>query len=183
MIKIVFHLLVLIFTVAPACAGASGVETLPKSIDVQHDLRDHIAMMQQRSATFRQQCERLDVDRVHVQLRTDGFLLDRPYRGRSVIQRTSTARIIAWVTITPFGDPTEWIAHELEHVIEQLEGVSVPHLALTGTQLAWKTTENMFETQRAQRMGRIVLREVKDAPRVLARAHRSSEGSGGLTSN
>jgi hypothetical protein len=178
MVTCVSCLFFLALAAQPACAVASSIHVFPKSLDAQPDLRDQVVMMQQRSATFRHQLERLDVGRLHVQLRTDAGLLDRPFRGRSVIQKTTTARIVAWVTVTPFGDPTEWIAHELEHVIEQLEGVSVPQLARAGTEFAWRTTDNMYETERALRMGRVVLREVKDATRVVERARRSLEGSG-----
>jgi hypothetical protein len=135
-------------------------------------------LMLQRSATFRQQCRRIDVPRLHVQIRPDVQLLDRPFRARSVIQRSESGRLTAWVAITPVGNPTQWLAHEIEHIIEQLDDVKIPYLALTRSGDAWRTGENMFETDRALRVGLLVLDEVHNANRAVAHAtvERSTRG-------
>ena len=121
--------------------------SMPSNIDAPDDLWHHMRLMLQRSATFRQQCRRLDVPRLHVRIRPDAQLLDRPFRARSVIQRSESGRLTAWVAITPVGNPTQWLAHELEHIIEQLDGVRIPQLALTSSRDAWRTGADMFETR------------------------------------
>lgn len=76
----------------------------------------------------------------------------------------SSGAIVAWVTIAAFGDPTEWLAHEFEHLIEQLDGVEVRDLAAR-RQGAWPSGDQMFETERAIRVGRQVAEEVRRAVR------------------
>jgi hypothetical protein len=133
-------------------------------------------MMLRGSATFRQQCLRLDAPRVRVQIRRDPMLLDKPYRAITIIHR-SADEIVASVVISGFGDPTEWLAHELEHVIEQIEGVNLARLTQAG-QGAWHSVEGSFETIRAIRAGHTVRHEVQARHRVVVRAARASESGG-----
>jgi len=169
MSKIVRLFTALLLAAPPAAASAETcTRSMPSSINAPDDLRHHMGWMLQRSATFRQQCRRIDVPRLHVQIRPDVQLLDRPFRARSIIQRSETGRLTAWVAITPLGNPTQWLAHELEHIIEQLDGVRIPQLALTSSRDAWRTGADMFETDRAMRIGRLVLHEVVDAGRAFA---------------
>ena len=179
MSKIVRLLLTLLLTATPVHAGSSDTCfcQLPGSIDAPDDLRRLMGTMLQRSATFRQQCQRLDVPGLHVQIRLDPQLVDRPYRARSIIRRSDSGNFTAWVAITPFGNPAQWLAHEIEHIIEQLDGVRVPRLAVAGARDAWQTGENMFETERALRIGRRVLHELHDANRTPAHARGAIETS------
>jgi hypothetical protein len=167
------HLLCALLVTVPlvhAATDDNDHHDLPASIDVQDDLRHQMILMLQRSPTFRQQCQRLDVPELHIQIRTDAQLIDRPFRARSTIHRSESGELTVSVAITAFGDPTEWLAHELEHIIEQLDGVRVPQLALAGNGDAWPTGDGMFETARAMRVGRLVRREVHHGDRTLARA-------------
>jgi hypothetical protein len=168
-----FVLLPLVFFLAATAAAAPGETAafcnLPASIVTSGPIRRQIAVMMQRSATFRQQCQRLDVARLSVQIQTDATITDRPFRARTRITRSSTGTI-AWVRLAAFGDPTEWLAHEFEHIIEQLDGVDLPQLAALSRRDAWCTGENMFETARAQQIGRLVVQEVRAGGRALARA-------------
>jgi hypothetical protein len=150
---------------------------LPGAIEATDDLRRHMEMMLQGSATFRQQCLRLDAPRVRVQIRLDPTLLDKPYRAITVIHR-SADEIVASVVISGFGDPTEWLAHELEHVIEQIDGVNLPRLA-DGRHDAWPSSEGAFETTRAIRAGKTVFQEVRGGHRALARAIKPVESGRG----
>jgi len=161
---------------APAAAGPPS-RHLPGAIETTDDVRRHLEMMLQRSATFRQQCLRLDAPRVRVQIRRDPGLFDRPYRAITVIHR-SAAEIVASVVIAGFGDPTEWLAHELEHVLEQIDGLNIPRLAHSRHE-AWPSTEGAFETTRAIRTGKIVRQEVRDSHRAEAHAVREAEAGRG----
>jgi len=121
-----------------------------------------------RSPTFRSQWERLAREpRLYVRIRFDSSIDDNLYRARSVIRHTDDS-IVAFVDIHPFGDPTEMLAHELEHVIEQLEGLNLARLA-AARRGAWSTGHGVFETERAIRAGRRVLDEARARP-LLARA-------------
>ena len=77
------------------------------------------------------------------------------------------APIVAAVDIAAYGDPAEWVAHEFEHLIEQLDGVDLHDLERRG-QGAWKSGNQMFETERAVSVGRRVLREMRE-PAISAR--------------
>ncbi len=121
-----------------------------------------------RSLTFRAQWERLAREpRLYVRIRFDPSIDDNLYRARSVIRHTDDG-MVAFVDLHPFGDPTEMLAHELEHVIEQLEGLNLAGLA-PARGGAWSTGNGVFETERAIRAGRRVLDEARARP-LLARA-------------
>ncbi|MEP7305188.1 MAG: hypothetical protein ABJA98_06695 [Acidobacteriota bacterium] len=160
-----------------AAVTEKNLHVLPANITAEADLLRQMAVMLRRSATFRQQCQRLDVRELRVQIHTDPLLADRPIRARSIIRRSESGGFNALVAISAFGDPTEWLAHEFEHIIEQLDGVRVPQLAFTGA-AAWRTGEGMFETERARRIGRLVRHEVYRADRTLADATASIETGG-----
>ena len=59
------------------------------------------------------------------------------------------------------SDFIELIAHEFEHIIEQLDGLDLSRLARLAPATAWTTGRVMFETQRATQMGRVVAAEVE----------------------
>jgi hypothetical protein len=59
---------------------------------------------------------------------------------------------------TPWS-PEEWIGHEFEHVLEQVERVPLVELAAR-TGRVWRTADDMFESERAIRAGRRVLEEM-----------------------
>ena len=61
-------------------------------------------------------------------------------------------------TLKPGPDAPRRIAHEMEHIIEQLDDVDLQAQAGNGT--VWKDREGSFETQRAIEAGRQVEREV-----------------------
>ena len=56
-----------------------------------------------------------------------------------------------------------WIAHEFEHLIEQLEGVDLRDLAHR-RQGVWHSGDEMFETERAIRAGVQVMHEMREGP-------------------
>jgi hypothetical protein len=153
----------------PACR-------LLAAIDAPPDLVHHMNVMLQRSQTFRQQCRRLEAAGVHLSIRMDPHLIDRMYRAQTVIARLSTGEVTAKIAITPFGNPTEWVAHEFEHVLEQIDRVDVRRLAVLG-QKAWGVGD-AYETARAIHAGQIVKAEVRDSRRRAA-AVRSATATGG----
>ncbi|HEV8144527.1 MAG TPA: hypothetical protein VGQ77_16830 [Methylomirabilota bacterium] len=62
------------------------------------------------------------------------------------------------IRLAPFDEAVELIAHELEHVIEQLDGIDLEVHARAGT--AWKKEDGSFETRRAIEVGRRVAQDV-----------------------
>jgi hypothetical protein len=177
-LKFVRTVFMLALANAPLCAADTPCPLpLPVEIETTDDLRQHMEMMLQRSATFRQQCQRIVVPGVRIEIHRDPRLFDAPYRARTTFRRAGHL-IVASVAIDAYGDPTEWLAHEIEHVIEQIDGVDVHQMAKT-TAKAWSSFGNAFETSRAIRAGKVVVREVRETSRALARASKSPESSRG----
>jgi hypothetical protein len=144
---------------------ASAGRALPVTVSVPADLRRHVESMLAMSTTFRAQCRRIaEAPSVRVVIRIDPGLVERNYRARTSIARTPSGEIFARVHVSLWLNPVEWIAHEFEHVIEQLDGLDLPALA-AGHKGVWLSTDKMFETMRAIAAGRAVAAEMQRARR------------------
>jgi hypothetical protein len=148
-----------------ACPSTNaGTVRIPESIQVSDDLMPRLHVMLEKSATFRSQCRRIAAaTQLYVRVKLDVRLSGRTYRAVTKICRRRSGAIVAAIDITPFGDPAEWVAHEFEHLIEQLDGVNLRDLERR-RQGAWKSGNQMFETERAIRVGRRVSRELREPP-------------------
>jgi hypothetical protein len=113
-----------------------------------------------RSPTFREQCRRVaETRRLYVRVRINGMPVDHRFRARTRILRFHSGVIIAEVELRTPWSPEEWIGHEFEHVLEQVERVPLVELAAR-TGRVWRTADDMFESERAIRAGRRVLEEM-----------------------
>ena len=119
-------------------------------------LARNVAGLTQSSSTFRAQCERIAAAR---NLRVDVDLVQTlgAVRGETAITRDRAGTIRAEVRIGFGQDYRELIAHEFEHIIEQLDGVNLRAEADQGR--AWLLDGHVFETRRASETGRRVRRE------------------------
>jgi hypothetical protein len=82
-------------------------------------------------------------------------------RAHTLVTREAGKRTVADITIDiTYGyQKVELIGHELEHLIEQLDGVDLAaHIA---RRVARRTDAGHYETQRAIQVGRRVAKEVK----------------------
>ena len=66
--------------------------------------------------------------------------------------RAATTRLRVW--------KPEYLAHEIEHVLEQVDGVDLHRSARGGLEGVQETQSSVFETARAIAIGRVVAREV-----------------------
>jgi hypothetical protein len=125
-----------------------------------------IARMLERSPTFRRQCARIArASNVAIELRSE-------VRGGNNAD--------AWTTITRGHDggrqitinvvagprTAELIAHEFEHVVEQLDGIDLrlkSTMRTSGVRACNCGNTEMFETERAIAVGQQVAREVLEA--------------------
>jgi hypothetical protein len=145
-----------------------AVVRLPASIQVSDELRPRLIAMLEKSETFRSQCRRIgESPQLYVRVKLDLRLSGRTYRAVTKICRHASGTIVAAIDIAAYGDPTEWIAHEFEHLIEQLDGIDLRGLERRG-QGAWRSGNQMFETERAIQVGRRVFREMRE-PAIDAR--------------
>ena len=143
------------------CTQAS--RRLPDSIQLPADLHRDVQWMLERSETFRAQCLRLAAaPQVRVRVTINPQIGNEGHRPRSTITRYRSGAITAVIEISLRG-PIEWIAHEFEHVVEQIDGIRVVELASQGRD-AWCSGSGMFETARAIRAGRAVLTETRVKP-------------------
>jgi len=143
--------------------AASGV-TIPENLSFPSSFRPFVESMVQRSATFRRQCLRI-AKATLLTVRVVAYQDQGGGRSRARTEvRISGGRMVAIVNIRPLENVAELIAHELEHVIEQLDGVDLrARSALAGTGV-WYCDDGSFETTRAVRMGRAVAAEVSARP-------------------
>jgi hypothetical protein len=124
------------------------------------------------SATFRQQCLRLGAQ--------PGLIVtvgaDMPRPGASTRAKTTILRkgrkMFAEIILQSPNDHVELIAHEIEHVIEQLDGVKLQTTACEGS----RNPPGVYESCRAVEAGRRVAREVEEA-----RAQRTTVSSEGAS--
>ena len=110
-------------------------------------LQQEFLELLQRSATFRRQCARIAATRVLRVTLHIGTTIDDRARAQTIINRYEAGAIRAEVTLRFAEDYLELLAHEFEHILEQVEGVSLRSEAAQGR--AWRTPSGAFETRRA----------------------------------
>jgi len=135
---------------------------LPPNLTFPDSYRELIESMLERSPTFRRQCVRLaNAPAVTIQVQTLHPHAPGSARARTDIVRGEGGRIEATVFIRPLYDPAELIGHELEHIIEQIDGVDLRlRSALPGTGVH-VCVDGSFETIRAVRTGVLVSKETR----------------------
>jgi len=134
---------------------------IPANLSVPSGYRATIETMIERSPMFRRQCLRL-VAAPHfaVVVRMLHPFTGGP-RARAQIRQGDGGRVIAVVEINPLGDFMELLAHELEHVIEQLDGIDLAAKAAVARSGVRSCAEGTFETSRAARVGSLVAVEAR----------------------
>jgi hypothetical protein len=137
---------------------------IPYNLQVDPAYRPLLEWMLERSPTFRRQCLRVAGNpQLTIHLYLSGTY---PTRGGRALTRFSRAggSLHAEVYVARFDNDVELIAHEIEHVIEQLDGIDLSSLAaLPDTGVHQTTpTADVFETSRAAQAGLRVAREVRD---------------------
>lgn len=115
------------------------------------------------SPAFRQQCARLAAaSGLRVTVRAELLQKRSDIRAFTSIIRDNASLTKAEINLLVPADAVELIAHEIEHVIEQLDGVE-PRRDACGRH---RSPTGMYETCRAIEAGRRVAREVRDAERT-----------------
>jgi hypothetical protein len=111
------------------------------------------------SPTFRHQCLRLAAARVRVTITVDVTQPPSFARSKTEMFRHRGVLLTADVVLFSLRDTVELIAHEVEHVIEQLDGVELRTNACEGS----TSPRGFYESCRAVEAGRQVAREVREA--------------------
>jgi hypothetical protein len=135
--------------------------SLPESIVVEEGLRPLVRWTLEHSPRFRQQCRTLAAARqLSAQLVVNYGARAGTTRARTIFRENNAGALAATVEIHRAPDLTELLAHELEHVIEQLDGVDLEALTRRGE--ARRLVDGAYETNRAVAAGLRVAGEVLD---------------------
>ena len=132
---------------------AGSAPAWPCRLVIAPDLRPSVELAWARSPTFRAQCERLAAAGILVVLRRAASV-QAPRRAESLIGGSADGVTVARVLVPLNAETVELIAHELEHVLEYLDGVSDRHRSGV-------TLGDGYETERAIKAGLRVAREVR----------------------
>jgi hypothetical protein len=119
------------------------------------------------SPTFRRQCLRIAGERhltIHLVIAPPASRSN--VRALTTITRQPDGRQSARIVIAPRHDVVELVAHEFEHIIEQLDGVDLAARAPRpqGGVRMQSESSGVFETVRATRIGQRVSAEVRRSP-------------------
>src|SRR5262245_46329823 len=148
---------------APLHAQPLTVETIPSNIQVTENARPLLRDLLALSPTLLSQCRRIGMAphvRVLIRLVPPTGML---WRARGTISRHEAGALVAVLEIPVTPELAELISHELEHVIEQMEGVNLAALATMRGSLAYRDEIGRFETVRAIGVGRAAAGEVRQA--------------------
>ena len=147
----------------PCPQDATPVSPEPISnIRVDDMLEPVVSSLLAKSATFRRQWDTISASRfirVTIVLR---FGMPEPgsTRARTEVSHFAYGAIRARIELPNATDLTELLAHELEHVVEQLEGLDLRALARQRGQGVAEVQKGVYETARARAAGLQVYREV-----------------------
>jgi len=140
---------------------------LPPNFIVPDNFRPVVESMLHDSPTFRRQCLRIAGEpklTIHLILAPPSWRSD--VRAMTTITREPDGRQVAHIAIAVRQDMIELVAHEFEHIVEQLDGVDLAAQAArprTGVH-AQSDLVGVFETVRATRIGLRVAGEMRGSP-------------------
>jgi hypothetical protein len=141
---------------------------LPRNLRVPSNMRPMLLRMLQTSATFRRQIATLSAKpAVRMTVNYGGIRGDRNYHALSTVRKHQWGAMVVDTTVFVPTDLAEIIAHELEHVCEQMEGVDLRSLSRLKGEGVYDLNGH-FETARAIRAGQEAAREYhQDGPEFL----------------
>ena len=134
--------------------------------------------MRQRSPAFRRQVARIGAART---FRVRVLPEDRPRPtavsdARTAFTFDGGTLVSAHVYLRMTPQVPRFIAHEMEHILEQLDGIDLQ--AQDGNGVVWKSNDTTFETRRAIEAGLLVEQEVaRDAGRGEPQANAAAAGA------
>ena len=147
--------------------GPAANRDRPCNLVVSDTHRAVLWKMWERSPSFRQQCGRIAAEpRLLVRLYTATSLSQSQGRAATYVRRRASGLLDARIYLAkeiPAARLVEPIAHELEHVIEQMEELSLDRIARRAPATVWRTGPGAYETRRAILIGRRVAAEVADS--------------------
>jgi len=154
--------------------GGPSPSAWPCRLLVVTDLRDVVDLAWRTSVTFRNQCRTIAAARAVVIVQTSADL----WRAQARIGR-SEGVTVARIRVSHKAkavEAIELIAHELEHVLERVEGVRLQMESHRPGSRVSLLSGGAFETQRAIDAGHRVAHEVRSATPTHVKASMTSPG-------
>jgi len=146
----------------PSEPAAPATLEIPGNLTVSDVHRPLLESMLRASPTFRRQCARVAAAReLSVSIRNSHQPVAPSARARTVFTAGASNRLVAVVELIATADIIELVAHEIEHIIEQLDGIDLHAHAAQATSGVRHCEGGAFETTRAIRAGRAVAEEVR----------------------
>ena len=134
---------------------------LPPDSDIPPMCQSLLDDMWRGSATFRRQWTRVAAARVRIAIAFDKSSAIDLVHAQSEITRKPDLRVRISLRLAD-RSAAEYLAHELEHVLEQLDEVDLAHAVANHVHGAKASgTLPVFETRRAIVVGRLVAAEVQ----------------------
>jgi hypothetical protein len=162
---------------APPAVPFDELALVPRNIHASPMLLTLMGRMARFSPTFRAQCDRIArTPGLVVRMRYAGLRDDRPFNARTIVRRHEYGAMIAEVDLYVPLDPVEIVAHEFEHLVEQIQGTDLHGLARKRGSGVIEVRRNEFETRRAVDAGRRVLAEYGESARAPAAADDETGG-------
>ena len=139
---------------------------IPPNLQVDALLQPVVRAMLRASETFRRQWATIAAAPA-VQVRIDKrqrHELPSVVRAQATIGRYAHGAVRAAIGVPIGADYSELLAHELEHVLEQMEGIDLPALVRTGEARVVHRASGAYETRRAVLAGRQAAQELNTRP-------------------
>jgi hypothetical protein len=168
---LLLHLFLWSFSTSISNAPTELPIGFPSNIVVQEELRAAVVRLWSGSPTFRAQVLKIGAHgRYRVAVTLDATItLDRDKcRAQCVMRVYSTGFVMARVSLPDRRDLDELIPHELEHVVEHIEGVDVRRDVFRHGGGAYDAGRGRIETVRAMRAGRQARAELAPETRTVA---------------
>ena len=151
-------------TYTPATIAVHDDVGLPPNMEIADLYASTVELMRQRSPTFRRQCSRIaNASGLTVVLTNDPPQPRQPAMASTQIVRKPGGRLHATIHIGISARAVELIAHEIEHIVEQLDGIDLAakaRLGSSGVHTCACGHPVAFETARAILIGMRVAGEV-----------------------
>ena len=147
-----------------APAATADCVAIPVNMIVDRAIAPMVRRAISEVETVRRQCGLIASARhLRVSIRLHPGRLIGGTRAQATITRYAFGAMRAEITLPATSRQVEMLAHELEHVIEQLEGTKLQELAGQQRSGVTRFADGAFETRRAEQAGRAAEREVWNA--------------------
>jgi hypothetical protein len=131
----------------------------PSNLEIPNTLKPMVARMWRKSPTFRRQCARLTEASLTI---TVWLRLPKEITGVNAVTEIQVRHGAPHSVLTRLrtAEP-EYLAHEIEHVLEHIDGVNLRWSVEHGLEGVRLTGSGRFETDRAVGVGQLVADEVR----------------------